>query len=132
MTNPGGILPFENFNLTQEVMSWYNSREFKAGIVGSMPTIYWGEIFANFGTIGVLVIPFFLGFFLSLIDSTIKRFENNSITIAFYVWIIIHYQYLSVTSFTNYFFDLYLSVVFLIYIMTMLSGKKFKLIFYRN
>lgn len=132
LTNPGGIFPYETYNLTQELMSWYNSSEFKSGVVGSMPTIYWGEIYANFSFIGILILPFFIGFLISFFESLIKKFQCNTITLAFYIWLIIHIQYLSVTSLSNYIFDIYSSILFFLFIAMNINYKKLKIVYYRN
>ncbi len=53
-----GILPFEPFRMTVEVMNWVNPNS--NGVVGSMPTVFWAEAYANFGIIGVCIVPFLL------------------------------------------------------------------------
>ena len=65
--NPRGILPFEPYRLTVEIMNWRFPDLVKRGVVGSMPTTFWGELYANFGTLGVITIPFFVGIVIYLL-----------------------------------------------------------------
>ena len=124
MTNPAGIFPWVPYNIPQEVMAWYNMNEFKSGVIGSMPTIFWGEVYANFGVLGVFSIPFLVGFILGFIDSLIKRFPRNTTFTAFYVTTIMHYVSLSTTSLSNFIFDIYIIIPFIIYLfIEFVSGK---------
>ena len=75
--NPGGILPFEPYRLTVEVMNFKHPELAIRGLVGSMPTIFWGEMYANFGLIGVLVTPFIVGVVLYAISYMLGLMENT-------------------------------------------------------
>ena len=49
LPNPRGIFPWEHYRLTVEVMNIVHKGLAEQGIVGSMPTFFWGEMYANFG-----------------------------------------------------------------------------------
>ena len=122
--NPMGILPFESYSLTTSVMAWHNPDEAAMGIVGSMPTIYWGEMYANFGFLGVIISPFFVGFVVYAIDALIVKLDKNIITVGYLVWLIMHISSLSATSLSNYFMDIYLVVTTFIFLFLLfLNGK---------
>ncbi|SDO63237.1 oligosaccharide repeat unit polymerase [Halomonas shengliensis] len=59
--NPSGIFPFDHYQITTEVMKIVNPHFAERGVVGSQPTMYWGEAYANFGWVGVLVAPLYVG-----------------------------------------------------------------------
>lgn len=107
MSNPMNIFPFEYYNLSQEIMRWYFPEENNSGIVGSMPTIFWGELYANFGIIGVFIFPTFVGILLYGFNYFLLKFNFSPILIGTYVWFIMYFSNLSSTSLSSYFFDIY-------------------------
>lgn len=106
--NPKGIFSFETFHLTQEIMNFAQPENIKSGIVGSMPTIFWAEAYANFGFIGVLIIPFVIGIIVWTISFMITKLDNTPIKIGLYVWLLLHFKNLSTTGFSGYIIDFYL------------------------
>lgn len=128
--NPGGLMPFEPFRMTVEVMNWVNPND--KGIVGSMPTVFWGEAYANFGFLGVLIIPFFLGVILYIIDFYINKLENTPIKIALYVWLILHLKHISTGGFSGFFVDFYLIVICFFIFTTIAIANKFRIKYYRK
>jgi len=125
--NPKGILPFETFKLTQKIMNFANPEDLKNGILGSMPTIFWAEAYANFGIIGVFIVPFIVGVVIWIFQYCINKFENTPIKIALYVWLIIHFKNLSITGFSDFIMDFYLIfTVGIIVIIKLFCGKILK------
>jgi hypothetical protein len=123
--NPGGLLPFNNFYLTQEIMDFVKPSNALLGIKGTMPTVFWGEAYANFGTLGVMFISFFIAFSLKCVDNYFDGRNLSSVGLALYVWIIFHFKDLSVTGFSQYLVDNYLVLIFIIYtIMRFLIFRK--------
>jgi hypothetical protein len=109
--NPGGIFPFTPYNLTVEVMNFVQPDHYNTGIVGTMPAIYWGEIFANFGYWGVLTIPLFVGFALYLINWCVYSLKLNPLNAALFAWLLVHYKNLSITSISMFVFDFNLILI---------------------
>lgn len=105
--NPQGIFPFQPFNLTEEIMNFAQPENIKSGIVGTMPTIFWAEAYANFGFIGVLIIPFIIGIIIWIVSFLIAKLHNTPIKIALYVWLILHFRKLSESGFSGYIIDFY-------------------------
>ncbi len=128
--NPGGIFPFETFNLTKEIMAWHNPSQVELGVVGSMPTIFWGEMYANFGLLGVLIPPFFVGYSLYLLNFVIFKLEYSPLTIGVFVWLIMHFMILSVTGLSSFFLDIYLYGILLTFILLSLYIGRGKIILY--
>lgn len=111
MPNPAGLLPFEHYPLTIEVMSMVHPWHLREGVVGSMPTFFWGELWANFGTVGVLLVPAFVGFAVCWIADTLDRFSPTPLTLAAIAWFSLHVKDLSNTPASNYIIDAYATAV---------------------
>jgi len=88
--NPKGLLPFEHFPLSKEVMAMVYPHLVERGVVGSQPAIYWGEIYANFGWIGVFVAPIYVGFFIFLCNWLISIIKDPTMKGTATVWIGFH------------------------------------------
>ena len=111
--NPGGLLPFENFPLTQAVHTWAHPEMAKAGIIGSMPTFFWGELYANFGTIGVIIITPIVGFILYTINQILYHYSKTLIGMTLYVYCIFYFKDLALTSLSNFLFDFNFYIIIL-------------------
>lgn len=121
--NPMGLLPFEPYRLTVEIMNWYYPELAKHDIVGSMPTAYWGEMYANFGIIGAIIPPFFVGIALYWLNSLLIRFEPSPISIALFIVSVMHFKNLALTSLTGYLVDTYFVFTFIAFmILSFISG----------
>ena len=127
--NPGGILPHQPFALTKEVMNWVNPSGIEKGIVGSMPTVFWGEAFANYGYYGIAFIPFLMGFILYTVDYYLSKIISSPLKIGFYVWLLLHYKNLAVTGFTGFIIDIYLVVLITIVMIIIALSNKLKIKF---
>lgn len=123
--NPMGIFPYEPVRLTVLVMEWVSPELAKLGIVGSMPTVFWAEIYANFGVILIAPISFFVGFILKILDGLILKFRLLPLGMGYYIWVILYFKNLSVTSFSN--FVLNFSLIFITFIFIFISTRNFKI-----
>lgn len=123
LPNPGGILPFQSYNLTLEVKNFVDQYK-TSSVVGSMPAIYWGEIYANFGYAGLIIAPPIIGFILYGLNSIIFRLQINPPNAALFCWLLIHYKNLSITSISMYLVDTNLYMIILIYIIITTKLKK--------
>lgn len=121
-----GVLPFDQINLTTELMAWLKPGELSKGVVGSMPTIYWGEMYANFGALGAFIPPLFIGYGLYALNVIVFRLRSSALSIALFVWLMMHFKDLSGTSLSNFILDIYalsIFIVFIILIAFVNSGK---------
>jgi oligosaccharide repeat unit polymerase len=126
--NPGGIMQFEPYRMTVEVKNWVDPNDH--GIVGSMPTVFWGEAYANFGVFGVFIVPFIVGTALYALYYLVDKLENTPLKIGFFVWLMQHYQTLSTTGFSGFFIDFYLFIIIFIVFMSIAFANRFKIKFY--
>lgn len=123
--NPKGILPYEPVKLPVLVMNWVNPHLESLGIVGSMPTVFWAEIYANFGPLMIAPISFIIGFLLNTLDLIIFKLRKNSLYVGYYVWVILYFRELSITSFSNFMLNIVLIIVTFIFIF--ISMKNYKI-----
>jgi hypothetical protein len=128
LPNPGKIFPFTPFNLTQELSAYVFPEDAKNNIVGSMPSVFWVEIYANFGLVACLLASMVVGVFLYLINFLIFQLPYTSLSIAFFSWTVVHYSELSITFSSNYWIDLKMliigTLIFFIQISTYKKCKK--------
>jgi hypothetical protein len=115
--NPGGLFPWEPYRLTEEVMNWAYPND--AGIVRSAPTVFWAELYANFGVSGVVILPLFVGFALYLLALFVSRLPNGPIKTGYLVWMLLHYKNLAVSSFSNFVIDIYFLGVTLVVVLAL-------------
>ena len=108
--NPAGIFPFESFSLTTEIAR-IGSTAANSSVVGSAPTMFWGELYANFNWYGIAPFSLLLGLILKIFDKILSLRLKDPIQIGFYCWCILHFRDLSSTSVSNYFIDLPLVIV---------------------
>lgn len=85
--NPGGILPFEQYPLTREVMAIVHPHLADRGVVGSQPTMYWGEAYANFGWLGVLVAPLYVGAYIFFWKWCVGLIKSTPVRAVATVWV---------------------------------------------
>lgn len=128
--NPAGILPIEPYRMTVEVMSWVDPNDY--GIVGTMPTVFWAEAYANFGIFGILFLPFIIGVIVYLVYYFIDKIENTPIKIGFFVWLMQHFKKLSITGFSDFLIDFYLIMLLFILILVIAFANRFKIKYYKG
>ena len=87
---------------------------------GSSPTIFWGEIYANFGVIPILFAALFLGLFLEVISYLMKTMSPRDLFIILYIWLGLHYSKIASTSFSTFIFDQ--KLVYVLIVLLILNG----------
>lgn len=133
LPNPGGILPFTPYQYTVELMNMRFPHLQEAGIVGSMPTAFWGEAYINFGWLGVFVIPVILGTWIWIVAYLLEKMKSSPIKIAGTVLLILHFKGISVTGFSKFFIDTGLLALFIILSLALLLGNVLsKIIIFRK
>ena len=115
--NPAGLFPFEPFALTTELMHWKNPALQEMGVTGSMPTVYWGELYANFGVFGVLVLPLVAGYLLYAGNYFMFKQKFSPVSISLFVWLLMHYKALSSTGLSGFIVDVKLVILIFIFVL---------------
>ncbi len=114
--NPGGMFPFIPYDLTVNVMNFVQPEHLDIGVIGTMPAIYWGELYANFGWLTTVIVPIFVGVLLYLVNRLALNLNRTPTSLALLVWMMIHYKNLSITSVSMFLFDLKLILMSCLYI----------------
>ena len=129
LPNPGGLLPFTPYPLTKEASLWMIPDNALKGIVGSAPTVFWAELYANWGMYGVLLIPFIIGIGLYSISAFVNKLECNPLKVGLMVWLALHLKNLSESGISEFLVDTSLTVILaLVLLMTFLANKcRFKI-----
>ena len=125
--NPGGFFSYKPVSVTILVHSIIYPEMFIKGVVGSSPTFFWGEMYANFGYLGIIIPPFFVGYLLYWINILIFRLPMTPIFLSFFIWIIMHYRTLSGVSLSEFIIDTDMFVVVFLIILFNANELKKKL-----
>lgn len=121
--NPGGLMPYTPFKISVEVMRWVHPELDQTGLVGSMPTVFWGEAYANFGIVGIFIIPILIGLLLGFFSSALNFKDKSPISLGYYVWVIMHLKKLAITGFSGYLIDFYLISMTILFLLIMFLSK---------
>lgn len=124
LPNPGGLLPFHVYPLTMEVVNYMFPDSILKGIVGSAPTVFWSEMYANFGLIGIIFSSFLVGIGLFFISHILSSLRLSPPVIAATVSLAMHYKDLSGTSLASYLFDSYLFIISAVTFFSLLLNRK--------
>lgn len=122
--NPGGLLPFTPVRYTVDIANWVIPSLASRGIVGSMPTVFWGESYANFGPIGVPIIAFFMGYLISKLNSYVLIIKSNVVVVGFYVWMVLDIRAISEAGFSSYVFNFSLILMLILVALLLSFGKR--------
>ena len=125
--NPAGVFPFEPYSLTQEIMAWKFPPHLNGGIVGSAPTIFWGELYANFAWLGVVFGSYVVGFIIYLVGYFVNQIKALHLRIGLLVWCCMHYKQLAVTGISGFIIDLNAFTIFLLTLLLALTSDRLKI-----
>lgn len=129
--NPGGVMPYTPFRLTVEIMDWVAPHLSAQGVVGTMPTVFWGEAYANFGYAGIPIVAFIMGVLVAILSYFVSKLELNPLTVAFTVWLIFHLKNLSTTGFSDFLYDFYMIFVSAVVVIVLFTTTKIGIRKYR-
>jgi len=99
-------------------------------IIGLAPTVYFGEVYANFGLIACFLSMFLIPFFLRLIDNImIKKISKNSISTGLYFYLMWYYKNLVLGRLSPFIFDTSIIVILTVYFYFFLYKNLIKILF---
>ena len=130
--NPAGIFSFEHFPLTVEISKYAGYTIAGTGIIGSMPTVFLGEWYVNFGLVGVMIGSVIFGFIIQTTEFFIlvKMAKNKSIFIvSIFIYYIQYFSQFAETSMSIIFFDpkFYLPIIVSIFLKSLILKKSYGL-----
>lgn len=76
LPNPMGIFPFESFSPAVEIMNWKFPIFLQKGIVGSSPSTFWAEGYANMGAVGVIIAALYIGTLLAVSQRVFNHYNK--------------------------------------------------------
>lgn len=127
--NPGGFLPFDNFQITTKAFNHAYPGKVSTGLVGSLPTVFYADWWANFGAFGAIFSMLLLGFILQFLDLIFKSYvsiKKSIIPIAYYIYIMFFMSKYVGTSYVGILFDFeFVLISFLALILYFISIFKF-------
>lgn len=108
----------------EQLQSIYNKSAYKAGLTGTINSLFVAEAYANFGFFGVLFAPIYVGFLTQFFF--IKLFSQKKIPIIIAIITFFSFRSLINGGFNDYLYNpLYVSLITVIAILLFLS-KKFR------
>ncbi|MGJ0302830.1 oligosaccharide repeat unit polymerase [Aliarcobacter cryaerophilus] len=115
--NPKGIFPFDHVPLTTEVFKFLNVNWQEGMSLGSFPTVFYGDWYANFGYIGAFFGMFLLGIIIQYVD--IKMFKTistkkSAIVLGLYIYMIDFFSKYAGTDYNGLLIDMHLWLPFLV------------------
>jgi len=122
--NPRGWIPFEPYNIPINLKNHYFPDLTHSGIVGSAPTVFWGEIYANFGPAFIFIGSLLVGIYIYLISHFVNKLANTPIKAGLLAWLALHYATLTVTGIASFIFDFYLFITVGIALFLIFVGYK--------
>ena len=108
LPNPHHIFNFNYIQISKEVMNFVHPELKDIGIVGSMPVVFWGDFYINFGKITMFISMFLFGFLLRSIDILFTRYliQNKTVLIlSMYIFFIYSFKQYNATSVFGIIFD---------------------------
>jgi oligosaccharide repeat unit polymerase len=115
--NPGGVLPFEPQRLAASIHGFmFQDPEFGAAFeaFGTAPTVFWGEVYANFGPFIPFLVAIFVGGALYALNGKVSQFTDTPLKSALIAWLCVHYYRLSSTGIGVYIVDIDLFAILLL------------------
>lgn len=112
--NPMGIFPYDVVPLTELVMNFsgYNDSGEALGVIGTMPFLFWGEMYANFSYFGIFLGVIYVSVLFLIVDVFFRSLISKSIWLfAVYIYLIVHLKDLSVTGLFGFIYDFNLILV---------------------
>lgn len=105
---------FYNLDSQNKFYIHYLGKSFNLKFIGLAPTVYWGEIFANFGTIVMILSMFLVPFLLRAIEYMfLSKINKNIINFTLFCYIILRYSNLALGRFSPYLVDFNLFAIIL-------------------
>lgn len=88
-TNPGGIFFYEPIYVSWQIAEYLLPNSVEAKTFLSMNTIFFGDAYANFGWLGLILSIFMAGIIIQIMNVLfLKYFRKNAITLTIYIILI--------------------------------------------
>lgn len=121
----------ENFGMTYSeragrlIMEIINPRGIKEGTAGVQNTLFIGEAWANFGILGLLLSPIYVGFVIGTLFYLLLRLPKTPLFIGVYAFF--SYKIALVGGFNDYYYNIAYLSIFLIMLLLLLYAERIAL-----
>lgn len=120
LPNPRHFFDFEYIQISKVVMNFVHPELNSLGIVGSMPMVFWGDWFMNFGIIYIFISMLLFGFLIQSFDIFLIKLISSKKTVvllSIYLYSLFHFKSYSVTSYFGIMFDTNIVIPVLFFLM---------------
>lgn len=124
--NFAGIFPYQPVRYTVDIMNWKFPELAAEGIVGSMPTVFWGESYLNFGPIAIPIVAFVMGSFLAVVSYVISKIELTPLSLGLLVWVILDLKNLANSGFSGFLPDFYMIGVGIVFLAVWCTNRRIR------
>lgn len=93
-----GMFNPETFNVENYIHRYIYPEVYERGIVGTAPTIFTGEVYANFGFIIMTMSILLVGFIIGFIERNLENFKYTYLNVAFYIMLAFTIKDISISS----------------------------------
>jgi oligosaccharide repeat unit polymerase len=127
LPNPHHVFSFEYMQISKEIMSFIHPELKNSGVVGSMPVVFWGDWYINFGIKYIFISMVLFGFIIQSFDIIFIKYLNKIKTIiilSLYIYLIYLFKQYNMSSFFGIVIDVYLMVPIAILILINYFLKK--------
>ncbi|USK49619.1 oligosaccharide repeat unit polymerase [Bacillus sp. CMF12] len=94
----GGLFKYEIFNLENYIYNFIFYDISARGITGTAPTVFIGEVYANFGFIIMMLSILLVGFILGYLERNLENLNYSYLNVSFYVIIAFIIKDISISS----------------------------------
>lgn len=127
LPNPHDMFPWQHFRITVEVAEFMKEGVVSVDTVGSAPTTFWAELYANFGPLGPLIISPFVGIYIYAIHLMAQKLRPTPVKSAFVCWCSIHFMKLAQTGISDYLLDTDLILILIATALLLLADGQIRL-----
>lgn len=108
------------------IMEHINPKAVSAGVAGVINSLFIGEAWANFGFMGVLIAPFYVGMVIQIQFYAILKLPKTPVLLGLYIFLLMKNPVTG--GFNDYFYNMGMFIVIFIFLLIVSSGKILKLI----
>src|SRR5699024_2417582 len=80
-----GLLDYNSFNIENYIYNIRNPDALERGISGTNPTVFIGEVYANYGFIVMLISIIVVGFLIGWFERALESLNYTYLNVAFYI-----------------------------------------------
>lgn len=108
------------------IMEYFFSRAVSEGTAGVMNSLFIAEAWANFGLLGLLIAPFYVGFLIQLLFLFFLKMPKAPLLLGIFAFT--SYRSAVVGGFNEYIYNPYYLLIFIVFISIYIVGKVLKTI----